>query len=155
LTDAKGRNGRTPLHSGCASRAGRLEVVRLLLERGADLSARTNIGFTPLHRASSLDHTEVVRELVAHGADINAQADNGRSPLIITSAKGHLAAATVLLNAGAELALLDNAGDSALQWAERCIAWDAAPPAAGAEPPTAAQVAEHKVLVALLKARSG
>ena len=67
--------------------------------------------------------------------------------------KGHLAAATLLLDAGADLALLDNAGDSALTWAERRVVADAAPPAAGAEPPSAAQVMEHTALVALLKAR--
>ena len=60
---------------------------------------------------------------------------------------------TVLLDAGADVALLTNAGTSALIWAERCVAADAAPPAAGATPPTAAQRREHKSLVALLKAR--
>ena len=49
--------------------------------------------------------------------------------------------------------LLNNAGESALQWAEYRVVVDAAPPAAGAEPPAAAQVAEHKALVALLEAR--
>jgi hypothetical protein len=49
--------------------------------------------------------------------------------------------------------LLTNGGWSALIWAERCVAADAAPPAAGAEPPTVAQAAEHKALVQLLKAR--
>ena len=53
---------------------------------------------------------------------------------------------------GANLALLDNAGHSALWWAERRVELDAAPPAAGAAPVTAAQRKEHRALVALLKA---
>jgi ankyrin repeat protein len=69
---------------------------------------------------------------------------------------GHLAAATLLIDGGANLALLDNAfrsNRSALHWAERRVAQDAAPPSVGAAPPTAAQLQEHRDLVALLRAR--
>ena len=74
-------------------------------------------------------------------------------------------AATLLIGHGADLALLNNAGRSALFFAERRVQRDAlapaappaAPPAAGAAPPravvTVAKRAEHKVIVALLKAR--
>jgi hypothetical protein len=66
---------------------------------------------------------------------------------------GRLTAATPLLDAGADLALLDNIrGWSALQWAEHRVTLDAAPPAAGTEPPSAAQRREHRALVELLKA---
>jgi ankyrin repeat protein len=94
-----------------------------------------------------------VRELLSRGAPLNAQTTNGITPLMQACDKGHLAAATLLLDAGADLALLSNAGHSALAYAERRVARDAALPAAGAAPPTAAQVAEHAALVALLKAR--
>ena len=66
---------------------------------------------------------------------------------------GHLMAATILIGAGADLALLNNAGESALRLAEELVARDAAPHAAGVAPPTAAQREEHKAIVALLKAR--
>ena len=42
----------------------------------------------------------------------------------------------------------DADGDSALWWAEQRVAHDAAPPAAGAKPVTAAQ---RKLIVAMLK----
>jgi hypothetical protein len=103
--------------------------------------------------ASWMGHAEVVRELLSRSAAVNAQADNGATPLICACIEGQLAAATLLLDAGADLALLTNAGWSALRCAEHRVAADAAPPAAGAAPPTAAEVAEHKALVALLKAR--
>ena len=65
---------------------------------------------------------------------------------------GHLMAATILIGAGADLALLSNAGRSALRLAEWRVAQDAAPPAAGAAPPpTAAQREEHKLVVTMLK----
>ena len=136
-----------------ASQQGHLDVVRELLARGADANARSNGGFTALHQASWKGHAEVVRELLARGAAVNARANNGRTPLISACGAGHLAAATLLLDAGADLALLTNAGWSALRFAERRVAVDAAQPAAGAAPPTSAQIVEHKALVALLKAR--
>ena len=96
---------------------------------------------------------EVVRELLSRGAAVNAQADNGATPLISACENGQFAAATLLLDAGADLALLNNAGWSALRYAERRVELDDEEPDEGEEPPTAAQVAEHKALVALLKAR--
>ena len=54
---------------------------------------------------------------------------------------------------GADLALLNNAGNSALQWAERRVRLDRVEPEEGEEAPTTAQVAEHKALVVVLKAR--
>ena len=94
-----------------------------------------------------------MRELLSRGAAVDAQETDGRTSLINACDKGHLAAATLLLDAGADLALLTNAGWSALRYAERRVELDDAEPDEGEEPPTAAQVAEHKALVALLKAR--
>jgi hypothetical protein len=96
---------------------------------------------------------EVVRELLARGAALNARTNNGHTPLIDAYGRGQLAAATLLLVASADLALLDNAGSSALHCAEIRVELDDAEPAEGAEPPTATQRREHKALVALLKAR--
>jgi hypothetical protein len=56
----------------------------------------------------------------------------------------------------AGVALLDNAGESALRHAENRVELDDDDddePEEGYEPPTAAQRREHKALVALLKAR--
>ena len=65
--------------------------------------------------------------------------------------KGHLMAATLLIAHGADVNLLNHAGVSALRLAERLVARDAAPPAAGTEAPTAAQKAEQKKVVVELK----
>jgi ankyrin repeat protein len=94
-----------------------------------------------------------MRELLLRGGAVNAQTNNGATPLTCACENGQLTTAILLLDASADLALLSNGGHSALFYAERRKAADAAPPAAGAAPPTAAQVAEHKALVALLKER--
>lgn len=64
-----GQGGWTPLHLAVAER--RAEVVRLLVEVGADLTARTEHGRDPLHTAleSAPDLVPLLREL---GAPVDA-----------------------------------------------------------------------------------
>jgi ankyrin repeat protein len=60
-----------------ASRAGNLNIIQMLLERGADPNVRDNHGRTALRQALRLelfekkDRTEIVRLLLQHGADPN------------------------------------------------------------------------------------
>ena len=137
--------------------------MRELLARGADVNARSNDSRTALHVASTFGHAEAMRELLMLRPDINAQDGDGNTPLIDACYVGHLMAATLLIGHGANLALINNAGRSALFFAERPVKRDvlapaaplAAPPAAGAAPPpsvaTEAQREEPKAVVALLK----
>jgi len=52
-----------------ASAKGYLEIVKELINRGADKNIQDVEGFTPLSWASSLGHIDVVSELVSRGAD--------------------------------------------------------------------------------------
>ncbi|KAI0269610.1 ankyrin repeat-containing domain protein, partial [Russula aff. rugulosa BPL654] len=55
-----------------ASKAGQLEVVRMLIEHGADVSAQDKEGRTPMYLASQAGRLEVTQILLAHGADASA-----------------------------------------------------------------------------------
>ena len=67
--NARDKDGRTLLHY--AANKGYLEIVRLLLEKGANINVQDNDGRTPLHEAMSYHALGVARFLVENGANVN------------------------------------------------------------------------------------
>ena len=58
-----------------------LAVVTLLLDKGADINARTKEGATPLLNALAWGQSDVARLLIQRGADVNLKNKQGDSPL--------------------------------------------------------------------------
>jgi hypothetical protein len=71
--------GSTPLL--VASAFGRTEVARLLVEKGANVNARSNDGATALHGAAFFCHMDIVDLLLDRGAAANARNMRGETPL--------------------------------------------------------------------------
>jgi len=99
---------RTALQAACSQDC--LSIVKILLEKGADVAVATNDGLTPLHIASSNGHTEAVKALLEKGADITVTGNNGSSPLYLASSNGHVEVVKVLLEEGADAALVNKDG---------------------------------------------
>ncbi len=89
-----------PLHSAVANR--RTEIVKLLLDHGADVNATQADDFTPLHEAAQNGMPEVTQWLIERGAQINPRlSSNGKTPLALAIEHKHEAAANLLRQHGA------------------------------------------------------
>ena len=100
----------TPLIS--ASRKGHEDIVRILLEHGADTNAQGKQGQSALLVASLRGHERIVRILLENGADIDIRTSikntplgmqvGGYTPLISASREGHEDIVRILLEHGAD-----------------------------------------------------
>jgi ankyrin repeat protein len=85
---AQNKDGQTPLHLVTLEDYDRYldtpivqEIVRMLIERGANVSAQDKDGRTPLHLASQAGQLEIAQMLIERGADVSAQDKDGRAPM--------------------------------------------------------------------------
>jgi ankyrin repeat protein len=87
--NAENDNGETPMHPLTERRihdeGDALNLVWLLLERGAVANRRDKINQTPLLLALERDWFKLARILLEHGADANVENKNGKSPLHLLS----------------------------------------------------------------------
>ncbi|XP_067901041.1 ankyrin repeat and SOCS box protein 3 isoform X2 [Heterodontus francisci] len=79
-----------------------LEILMLLLEKGADKEARDDYGITPLFLAAQYGKLESLRVLLQHGCDVNCQAFDKATPLFIAAQEGHTECVELLLSNGAD-----------------------------------------------------
>ncbi|KAK3534080.1 hypothetical protein QTP86_001167 [Hemibagrus guttatus] len=107
-----------------AAELGKMRLVRLLVEGGAQVNERNQRGETPLlatcralraDQSGSSTSLRLIRFLLQHHADPNAQDKSGRTPLMYACMeRAGAEVATALISAGADPSIEDYSGGSAL-----------------------------------------
>lgn len=90
-----------------------LDMLKLLIENGADIHQKDFAGQTALHRAALTPKggtLELIKYLIAQGADVNAKDSEGNTPLFIAYAVKNDEVVNLLINSGADTTIKNNLG---------------------------------------------
>ena len=114
VIDNTGGWGRTALHE--AAELGHLDLVKLLLARGADIDARDRDGKTPLLRAA---YDDCITALINSGADIHIKDNKNKTILHCACENGQLNIVNILLAHNMNPDERDELGETPLMYAVR------------------------------------
>lgn len=116
--DVNGEHAGTSLLS-LATKNGRLEMVKFLVDKGANVNHGAINGTAPLMLAATNGHLDVVKFLVDKGADVNAKDHKGGTPLMAAAREGHLDMVKFLVEKGADVNARGNDGETPLTLATK------------------------------------
>lgn len=108
-------DGMTPLHHACARE--KTLVIKMLIERGADIYAEDKNGDTPLHRAMKDrgdDTIDAYVQALGAAVDLDVLSARGRTPLMDAVETGFARSVEKLLAAGADVTRPGTDGKTAL-----------------------------------------
>ncbi|KAJ7269766.1 ankyrin repeat-containing domain protein [Mycena rebaudengoi] len=94
---------------------GHVVMVRLLLEKGANIDLNDDEHATALHIASRKGHVEIVRLLLERGAGVNIYDSQDETALYMAAEAGHVEVVRLLLERGADVNARAEQTSSALQ----------------------------------------
>ena len=86
-----------------ASALGYADVLRILLDNGADVHTRITAGMTALHHAAVEGNEDIIRMLIDHGSDVDEADDAGNTALMHAVKGGHMGAIQALTACGAHM----------------------------------------------------
>nr|XP_054759633.1 ankyrin repeat domain-containing protein 17-like [Lytechinus pictus] len=125
VVNSRDSHGKTPLIRAMKIDDGqtRLKVVQLLLQHGANVNHRDNMGRTALSYAAEFQYKDVIKILVKNNVDPNIVDNNGNTPLIYCSMVGNATGILILTRSFRRLGLdvdkLNGEGMSALMLAAK------------------------------------
>jgi ankyrin repeat protein len=109
-------DGTTALH--WAAYNDDVDLVKRLVDKGANPNARNNYNYTPMQAAAVVADPAVVKLLLKAGADPDSTANNGQTALMTVVRSGNVEAAKELLDHGAHVNAKETLrNQTALMWA--------------------------------------
>ncbi|XP_067652983.1 uncharacterized protein [Haliotis asinina] len=119
--NSRGWNSMTPVM--WAAGKGHRDVVKFLVDRGADVSLVNGGGDNVLHFACRGGDLETVKLIMSMNVvDINSRGWNSRTPVLEAARYRHWDVVQFLVGGGADVSLVDSNGNNALHFA--CISGD-------------------------------
>lgn len=106
LVNAKDKDGRTPLH--WASHGVHLEIVKFLVDKGADVNAEDSKKVVPLHSLAVRNDAAAIEILIAKGAHVDAKDYGGNTALHYAAMYDAADAAALLIEKGTDIENREN-----------------------------------------------
>jgi len=97
-----------------AVREKRIDLLRLFLQRGADVNNTDRWEYTPLYFAVHNDDLNYLKVLISGGADLDMKQPGGETALMSGAVAGRTEAVRLLLEAGADVNARNDRGQTAL-----------------------------------------
>lgn len=83
-----------PIHSAAAGNY--TDIVRALVNAGAQVNVKQQAGVTPLHSAAQNGNADILILLLEHGAEVNTRMEGGKTPADLAREKGFEEIADIL-----------------------------------------------------------
>jgi ankyrin repeat protein len=112
LVNARDKDGRSPLH--WASRGVHLEIVKFLVDQGANVNAADSNQVVPLHSLAVRNAAAAIEILVAKGANVDAKDYGGNTALHYAALYDAVDAVALLIEKGADIENRENYGRTPL-----------------------------------------
>eukprot|EP00899_Mesostigma_viride_P010683 jgi/Mesvir1/19616/Mv09910-RA.2 len=104
------QTGMAALHLACSQSD--VEMIKLLIEGGADLNSKDKMGMTPLHRSTA--DAKAMKLLVDGGADLNIEDQDGKTALFAACTQQKWDVISMLIKDGADVTVRNKAGNTVL-----------------------------------------
>lgn len=136
-----------------------LEIVQLLIAKGADVNKQTEHTPTALHLAAKNGHLPIARFLIEHGADVNAKSlGHGPTPLQESLISNHADMAELLVKSGARSNFFSDVATGNIEAVRAALAADGSVglrPDGSGRPPLAYAAAAGQLRMATLLLDAG
>ncbi len=94
--------GKALVLCNCCGGYGKLEMVKIAIDTGADINSTDSEGYSPLHYAAEWGRVDIVEYLTANYATIDAINDEGKTSLAKACQENKTTCVNVLLRRGAD-----------------------------------------------------
>ena len=119
------RHNKLPLFCEILLHSNNNDIIKLLVDNGANVNMKCHNDFTPLHKLLINDRNlndrnlDIIKYVIAKGADVNAQDEQGKTPLFYTVFYIPTKETTkYLIDNGANVNVQDNKGNTPLFYAK-------------------------------------